>query len=178
MNDTTTQAFHVLQHFLIVATQDVQNIPDYLNTIFAIVMQLGLLDVNVLIKEENLSIWSLHFYKPYAEYCNSFNVIQFETFSLKNYTKKSRVPSKNLYPQRQFIFPKCNLNVAAFSIKPYVIINELSNGTTVYHGIDVTIISEISKKLNLTPIFMQPPDNKKRGTVFPNGTTNGAIKMV
>lgn len=104
--------------------------------------------------------------------------IQIETFSPKNYTKELNVFSFNLYPQRQFKFPECKLNIATYAVEPFVIIENLTNGTVTFRGVDVIIATEIARKLNLTPIYMQAPDTEKRGIIFPNGTATGSIKLV
>lgn len=141
-------------------------------------MKLGLLDVEVLIKDSNTSNWSLHSYKPYAQLCHSFEITRLDTFSSKNYTNELKVSPDNLYAPRQFKFPYCWLYISTFSFDPFVIIRNTSNGFVSYDGIDVKIVNEISKALKLLPIYMQPPDKKNRGKLLKNGTATGAIKMV
>lgn len=167
----------MLQNFLIVLTQETPNISALLHDIFEIAMDVGLLNVNILIKTQDALMWSLYYYKPYIRNCHSVDVIQIESFSSKNFTNELNVKFDDLFPSRQFKFTKCPLFVSTFSFDPYVIIRT-SNGSTTFDGIDVIIVREIAKTLNLVPIFMLAPDKKNRGIIFPNGTATGAIKMV
>lgn len=141
-------------------------------------MKLGLLDVQVLIKDSNTSNWSLNFYKPYTRLCHSFEITRVDTFSSTNYTNQLKVSPGNLYAPRQFTFPYCWLYISTFSFDPFVIIRKTSNGLVSYEGIDVKIVNEICKALKLVSIYMQPPDKKNRGKILKNGTATGAIKMV
>lgn len=177
LNKSTVQTFHLIQNFLIVLTQEFPNVRNLLHDIFGIVLHLGLLNVNVLVKHENVPLWSLFFYKPYAQSCHSIDVIKIETFSPNNYTVDLSVPFDNLFPSREFKFKNCPLFISTFSVEPYVIIQN-SNGSKTYHGVDVTIVNEIAKTLHLIPKYLQPPDGRNRGTIYKNGTATGAQKMV
>lgn len=147
--------------------------------IFEITMKISLMNVNVLTKELNTSIWTLYTYKPYMRSCNSFEIQKIETFTSVNYTNdlNDLMLSEN-FPTQELIFNNCPLFISTFFVPPYVIIRNFYNGSFQYDGIDVVIVNEISKTLNLIPIYMQAPDNQKRGFVFDNGTATGAIKMV
>lgn len=141
-------------------------------------MGLGLLRVNVLIKSENSSVWTLYFYKPFTRNCNSFDIIEIGSFSPANYSKDLDVPLKNIFPPKLFKFHNCPLFISSFPFEPFIIIENELNGTITHDGIDVIIVNEISKTLNLVPIYVQPTDGENRGSIYPNGTTTGAIKMV
>lgn len=169
------QTFHLIQNFLIVLTQEIPNVRKLLHDIFGIVLNLGLLNVNVLIKHEDVPMWSLFFYKPYVQSCHSIDVIKIETFSPKNYTIDLSVPFNNLFASKHFKFKNCPLFISTFSIEPFVIIRK-SNGSTTYDGIDVIIVNEIAKTLHMIPNYVR--SGKKRGTVYKNGTATGAQKMV
>lgn len=171
------QTFHLIQNFLIVLTQESPNVRKLLYDIFGIVLHLGLLNVNVLIKHEDMPMWSLFFYKPYVRTCHSIDVIKIETFSPDNYTIDLSVPFDSLFPSREFKFKNCPLIISTFSVEPYVIIRK-SNGSTTYDGIDVIIVNEIAKTLHMIPKYVRSADRKKRGTVYKNGTATGAQKMV
>lgn len=169
------QTFHLFQHFLIILTQSMQNISESLNEIFGILMELGLLDVNILIKDESLNLWSLHFYQPYNKNCNSFEIFKIDGFSSENYTNQLDMSINDLFPRKHFTFCKCSLYISTFSFEPFVIILEASNGSITYDGIDIIIVNEISKTLNLIPTFKQ---QHTRGMIFKNGSSTGALKMV
>lgn len=168
------QTFHLFQYFLIILTQSMQNTTEILHETFEILMTLGLMDVNILIKDEVSTLWSLHFYKPYSKDCNSFEIVKLDTFSSKNYTNELDISFKHIFPRKHFTFCGCLLYISTFSFEPFVIIRDGANGSTIYDGVDVIIVNEISKTLNLIPLFIQ----KNRGMVYKNGTSTGAIKMV
>lgn len=168
----------MLQPYLVISTENTPDVSESLSTIFATVMSLGLLDVDVLIKNSNTSNWSIYFYKPYVQHCHSFEIVKVDTFSPENFTNGLNMSSANLYAPREFKFPHCWLYVSTFSFEPFVIIRNESNRFVTYDGIDVKLVNEICKKLKLVPMYIQPPDKKNRGKVFKNGTATGAIKMV
>lgn len=174
----TIRSFHVRQRFLIVLTRSVLNVPDALNEVFVTLNELSLLGSNVLIKDETSQTWSFHAFKPYATNCFTFETFQIETFSTENFSTPLNVSLVDLYPKREFKFHECKLFVAAFPFEPFVIVKNASNGTTAFSGIDVQIVNEIARTLNLTPIYMQPKGKKVRGEIFPNGTGFGALGMV
>lgn len=162
---------------MIILTQTAENVKETLRGVFEIVMKLGLLNVNVLIEEMN-SMWTLHLYKPYFRSCDSFEIIKLSTFTTENYTNELQTLQNNLYPSQLIKFPNCPLLISTFSLKPFVIVEKTENGTEIYRGLDVKIVSEISKTLNLNPIYMQSPDKTVRGLIFNNGTVTGAMGMV
>lgn len=157
--------------------QSVLNIPDNLIDTFGIFLKMGLLDVNILIRDEKTQMWSLHFYKPFQRDCFSIEIHEIERFSSSNYTNLLDVPRNNLFPPKLFKFHNCSLKIATFSLEPFVIIRNATNCVK-YDGVDVIIVNQISKTLNLIPIFMESLDNKHRGIIFKNRTATGAIKMV
>lgn len=150
------------------------NISEILHETFGILMTLGLMDVNILIKDELSTLWSLHFYKPFIKDCNSLEIVKLNTFSSRNYTNELDISFKHIFPQKQITFCGCPLHISTFSFEPFVIIRDGANGSTIYDGIDVIIVTEISKTLNLIPMFIQ----KTRGMIYKNGTSTGATKMV
>lgn len=177
-NTTTVQVYHLVQHYLVISSRIAPDISGSLHEIFESVMNLGLLDVDVLIKDSDTSNWFLYSYKPYVSSCDSFDLVRLDTFSSANYTNVLNVSAANLYGPRMFKFPYCWLYVSTFSFDPFVIIRKSSLGFTSYDGIDVKIVNEVSKTLKLFPIYMQPTDGKNRGKIFKNNSATGAIKMV
>lgn len=148
-----------------------------MHAIFRIALGVGLLNVNVLIQNDDVPMWSLYFYKPYLRDCHSIDVIRIETFTFENYTSDLNLPFNSLILSKQFKFPSCPLFVSTFPLDPFVIINNRNKSTT-FTGLDITIVNEISKTLNLVPIYLEAPDKQNRGIVFPNGTSSGAVGMV
>ena len=176
LNDSIVQPFHLYQPFLVVIIQSVQNVSETLNNVFETFMYFDLLNVNVLIKNE--ITWTLYYYKPYIKSCFSFEVLLIDTFTAENYTNELNASYNDLFPPKKFKFNRCKIKVATLSLPPFVITETLPNGTVGYHGIDVTIVDEICKTLNLIPMYMQSPDGKNRGVLYPNGTATGAMQMV
>lgn len=174
LNQTTIRTFQLYRSYLIILTQSQQDISKPLSDAFGIVMKLGLLNVNILIKDERSMSWSLHFYKPFT-HCHSFDIITIDTFTPQNYKHELNITSSKLFPTRKFQFTNCTIIVSLFKVEPYVIIKNISIGMTKYDGVEVTILNEVSKALNLNPKFIQ----RSRGIFFKNGTaTGGALKMV
>lgn len=141
-------------------------------------MNFGLLGVNVLMNDENMPEWSLYYYKPYTQNCYSFEIIKTVTFSPDNCTNAMNSTYDDLFSSRQIEFPNCLLIISTFAIEPFVILRKATDGSITYDGIDIKIVNEITKTLNLRPIYVQAPDGKKRGVIYKNGTATGAIKMV
>lgn len=153
-----------------------KNVSESLNDIFDILLYFDLLNVNVLIRNEDQ--WSLHFYKPYIKSCYLVEPLHIDTITPKNYTNVLNTPYNDLFPSKRFKFNYCKIKVATFLLEPNVIIESLTNGTTEYTGVDIRIVNEICKTLNLIPIYVQSPDGQNRGVIFPNGTVTGAMNMV
>lgn len=134
---------------------------------------MGLLDVNVLIQDADVKLWYLYYYKPFTPDCSTFSTYEIDKFSSENYTNKLNVSIGNLFPPKQFTFLDCPLYVGVFTMIPFVILNDIE-----IHGIDITIVNQISSALHLIPKYVQAPDKKGRGVIFENGTATGAVKMV
>lgn len=177
MNQTTVQKFHLQRNFLIVLTKNAEHVTKTLNEVFKIVMKVGLFNVNVLIENKNTT-WTLHLYKPYIRSCYSFEIVNIGAFTKENYTKELQTSPDDLYPPEKFQFPNCPLLIATFPLKPFVIIEHFENETVHFSGLDVKIVDEISKTLNLKPVYIEAPDDENRGLIFSNGTVTGAMKMV
>lgn len=174
------QPFHLDQEFLIVVTKSTQNTTKTLHDIFSIILNVGLFNVNVLIENKQKTLWSLHFYRPYAHDCYGFTVSEIGTFLPQNYSNLLNISVKNVFPSKKFKFHGCPLYVATFSFPPFVIVQQPSNESDqlIYDGIDIILVNHISKTLNLIPKYIQSADADKRGMIFKNGTATGAIGMV
>lgn len=174
LTEKTVHTFHVYQRFLIIVTRDELNIIESLSNIFEITKIMGLLKVNVLIKERKSCIWSIHFYKPFRRDCHSIDIFEMSRFTPENYTNYMNTSVGDLFPPRQFKFHNCPLYISTFSTRPFIIIKKI-DGKRHYDGIDVRILREIAKELYLIPVYKAPLDGKNRGSVVPPA---GAIKMV
>lgn len=163
----------MLQQFLIILTESVENVAETLNELFETVMKVGLLQVNILVKDKTMA-WSLYSYKPYVRSCHSFEVNKLETFPAG---KEVDLPLNELFPSMLLKFSNCPLLISAFSFMPFVIVKQFK-GTVAYSGIDVTIVETVANTLNLKPVYIEPPDKRNRGRILDNGTVTGAMKMV
>lgn len=175
LSELSIQTFHLNQYFLIVSTQ---NTFESLREMFETTLKLGLLRVNVLMNEGDLERWSLHNYTPYISGCNSFVISKINTFTLQNYTNQLNNSFSDVFPSKPSKFNNCSLHIVAFPIAPLVIIQNISNGTLKFDGIEVVMVNEISTALNLIPKYVESPDKRNRGVLLKNGTATGALKMV
>lgn len=153
---------------------------ELLHDLFAITLNVGLVNVNILIENENTAIWSLHFYLPYIQNCHSFTVLQLDSYSPQNYTHHLNTSFRNLFPPKMLKLANCPLYVATFPFPPFVIVQQPigDNDQTKYNGIDVILVNHISKTLNLMPKYIQSSDVNKRGIIYKNGSATGAFGMV
>lgn len=169
------------QEFLIVVTEYSPDTTKILHDIFSIVLNVGLLKVNVLIENQQKSLWSLYFYHPYAHDCHGFIVSEIATVSPENCTNPLDISIKDVFPLKRFKFHGCPLNIATFPFPPFVIVRQQATNKSdqlIYDGIDITLVNHISKTLNLVPNYVQSADGKKRGMIFKNGTATGVYGMV
>lgn len=168
------------QEFLVVVTNNTPDTTKTLHEIFSIILNVGLFNVNVLIEKQQKLLWSLYFYKPFAQDCYGFTVSEIGTFSPQNYMDPLKIPIENLFLSKRFKFYGCPLYVATFEFPPFVIVQQPKNktGKLIYDGIDIILINHISKTLNLIPKYIQSTDANRRGMIFKNGTATGAFGMV
>lgn len=178
LNKSTVQSFHLEQRYFIVITKTMQNATETLNHVFEVVQNVHLLEVNVLIKDNNTLLWSLHFYMLYATNCHTFEVYEIDRFTQENYTVPLNYSFNDLFPPKIFKFADCPLFVSTFQYQPFVIVEKPVNGTgePIFKGLDVKIVNEVSKTLNLVPKYVLSPDY--HGKIFANGTATGAMGMV
>ncbi|KFB41835.1 AGAP013154-PA-like protein [Anopheles sinensis] len=70
----------------------------------------------------------------------------------------------------------CQLRIAAFERPPFM---KFSNDTPPkLSGIEGDLIELLAQKLNFTVAIVEPPDGHVWGRIYPNGTTNGAMKLL
>ncbi|XP_058127326.1 uncharacterized protein LOC131291010 [Anopheles ziemanni] len=70
----------------------------------------------------------------------------------------------------------CQLRIAAFERPPFM---QFTNDTPPkLSGIEGDLIELLSQKLNFTVTIVEPPDGHVWGRIYPNGTTNGAMKLL
>lgn len=136
---------------MIVFIGNVNDTGKTLNDIFRLLWINGLIDSHVLIQDES-KIWTLYAFMPFQNDCFTPSAINIASFTPFNYTENIAFSIDKLYPKKMKNFYNCPLVAAISSNKPFVIIHNVSDLTNL-EGIDIAIINEISKRLNMTIIY-------------------------
>lgn len=173
MNDSVIQQFHLSQKFLVVVTENVQNVKKSLNEMFAVLWRNGLINSHILIQNDEL--WFIYTFKPYQRDCTSLVHVKIASFTLTNYTEHINFSFEEFYSPKLENFNRCPLYVAATEAAPFTIYNNKSEVLNV-SGIEITMVENIAKKLNCTLIYENSPIG--RGRIFENGTGTGNLNMV
>lgn len=119
-------------------------------------------------------------FMPFVDNCYSLKQHQIALLTEHNFSIHHG-PINSLYPKKLKNFRQCPVFAAVFHTPPLVIIKsqKIGNSTlTAYDGIDTQILEQLAKKLNFNLIYRMPSDKENRGTIYPNGTLTGCIKMV
>lgn len=157
-----------------VLTEFHQNTTSTLNECFEILWNIGLINSHILLQEDT-NIWSLYTFMPYQHDCSTLTHIKFVSFTSSNFTRIA-FSLDQLYPEKLNNFNQCPLNVAASIANPLLFPRNLSDPNNPYKGIDVDIITQISKSLNFTIVFKRSLDG--RGMIFSNGSVTGNMDLV
>lgn len=171
MNESIIQQNHLSQKCLIIVTENVQEITQTLNEMFAVLWRNGMINVHVLIQTDE--IWSLHTFKPYQSDCTSLTHVKITSFTPSHYTESITLPFDELYPQKLKNFNKCPLYVAVREFPPSTIRHK-DNGDL--GGFEITMIEAIAQSINATLIHNFSSND--RGIIFENGTGTGNLNMV
>lgn len=166
------------QRFIIVVTVEIlQNNGNALYEIFEILWKNSLIDSHVLIQDQ-LQFWTLYAFEPYQEDCFTLAAMKFESFTPLNFTENMTLPKEDIFPEKLKNLHRCPLNIATSLSDPFVILHNTSDVNTRYQGVDINIVKQISKILNLNPVFMNLSDGTGHGIIFPNRTVTGNLKLV
>lgn len=152
-----------VQKYLAVATKtiDFESRQALQNHVFGISWQFGIVDMNLLMYNGNLS-WSLVTYFPYDnDDCSIFTYKTIATYTLSNYTQLAHKPLSELYAIKMENLRKCPINIAVFQSEPYIFTRTV-NGQTKFDGIEIRILELIASSLNFTPNFLMPPTNDEK----------------
>ncbi|XP_055295215.1 uncharacterized protein LOC129564986 [Sitodiplosis mosellana] len=151
LNEFSVKDFHLAQRFLLVATEDVHNATESLNTISAVLWNNGLLNSNILIQDKH---WSLNTFLPFQHDCSTMSRLQITTFTPHNFTRNMSSSINELFPQKWRNFNKCPVYIAAAHTKPFVIVHNNSGEDIRIEGIDILLVEHIAKvmdrEVNLT----------------------------
>lgn len=168
---------HLNQCFLIVITKNVQNVSQTLEAIFELLWENSLLNSHVLIQERPY-FWSMYTYKPYQRDCFALESIKVAIFTPLNYTNNINASLDDLFPKTLDNFHGCPMYIALSLLYPYSHIQNRSDGTPIYRGIDINIMEHISKALNFNVVYKRTSKAAGHGTILPNGTLTENIALV
>ena len=178
LNEKTVQDFHLAQTILIIVTGNIQiGCKENLDDIFGILWSNGLINSHVLCRNE-IKFWLFYTFMPYREDCFTLSPIELTAFSPSNFSSNMTLSMDDLYPQKLKNFNKCPLYVAPSVIHPFLMSTNSTDGTTKYRGVDIAIITQISRKLNFSIEFKKSSDRTNHGVVLRNGTITGNIRLV
>lgn len=163
---------------MIIVTDEIwENSTNSLNDIYEVLWENGLITSQVLSRVTAES-WSLSTFMPYQNDCFELIELKIASFTLLNYTENMNVSMTQLFPRKLKHFNQCPLHIAVSTVDPLVVAYNTSDGKNQYKGIDIDIITQISKMLNFNIKFMQTTDGTNNGVAFPNGTVTGNLKLV
>lgn len=163
---------------LIVITAERSDNELMLNKLFGLAWKFGVLDFNVLLPQRTELQWTLVTYLPFQQNCIGLDLHFLSTFYYSNYTNDMNITLDELYPSKNRNFNKCPIIVATYDVPPYVTITNMTidgENISIYDGIEVTVIDNIAKAINLT---LRYENIGRKGDVYENGTVTYAVKEV
>lgn len=114
-------------------------------------------------------------FMPFIQSCNTLQQHNVALLTEQNHSLHG--PMHVIYPEKLKDFRQCPIIAAVFNTPPFVIVKSEAMDFT-FDGIDTRIFGHFAKKFNFKLIYRNPSDDQGRGTIFPNGTNSGCIKMV
>lgn len=177
LNENTVHEFHLKQKFLVVVTEDIRySCARNLDKIFEMLWSNGLINAHVLCQDE-IHFWSFYTFMPYQRNCINLEHFKLTTFTPSNFTKNMTLTMDELYPKKLGNFNACTLFVAPSLIRPFVMFANTTDEEK-YKGIDIDILTQISKKLNFVIDFKRISDGTGHGVILQNGTVTGSMNQV
>lgn len=143
----TSHAYDYLGFYTIVITEFIENHEETIQQILKDCWSLYIINANVLAPSEDYGTIFLFTYFPYTpEHCEYVKPIVYDYFE-----NGSFVRGVHLFPRKLRNFHRCPLKVSLYEFEPFVILKEQPNG--VYHidGLEGTIATVVSERLNFTP---------------------------
>lgn len=177
LNEGTIEEYHQFDKLLIVITDGVQGSwTSALDHTFQILWENGLINSNVLISG-NLQSWSLFTSMPYHIDCSILSYRKLMTLTRSNLTEMS-LSTKQLYPEKLKNFNQCPLNIAASLSEPFVFLRRNSGPNSDPEGIEIEIMTQITKLLNFSVVFENTTDGTNHGFMYSNGIVTGNMELV
>lgn len=165
--------FRMRKLFTIVSLKSLSE--EEMKEIFTWFMNKLLVNVNVLMRDDQNSI-NLFTFFPFAENqkCHNTNPVKINSFVFA----KNSWQNENFLPKKSKNMQKCSLifGAATKSSQPAILLNKKPTGEFELDGIEYQLMIEISKRLNLNPIFKI--FNTSIGNVYENGSGDGVLGAV
>lgn len=168
----TTDVYDYQGFFIIVITQPEKNI----KKIFEDLWSCYITNANVVtLNSHNLNEVNIFTYFPFAEFhCEQIEPVLYNIFTIDRGFKKS-LP---YFHKKVSNMHGCPLSVATFDFPPFVTINRHDRGLITLSGLDGSLITLMSETMNFTLKVVDVTDDNLWGTLYENGSSNGATKML
>jgi len=165
--------FEYQGYYLIAVTKSVDDIYLTMLKIFEALWTKKIINANILfMPPENTNEALIFTYYPYSSfYCENVVPIQLNHFRDNQWMKKV-----NYFPRKLTSFYGCHLRVATYNNPPFMIINEDKNGVVTVDGLEGIILRVMAHRFNFNVDLYLPKELS--GSIFSNGSTTGATKMV
>ncbi|KAH8396482.1 hypothetical protein KR222_011298 [Zaprionus bogoriensis] len=149
--------------------------------IFRRLFAIYVINVNVFLAQRQTGVVQVYNYYPYrAQHCQSAKPVHYASFP----GSLGAAPLIHVENRTLFFDDKlddmqgCALAVVTFQQRPYVIIDEQddADGHSV-RGIEGMLFQLLAERMNFSTRLLIEPD-MNRGTVLPNGTLTGAMRLI
>ena len=122
--------------------------------------------------EDKISLYTFFTFEKF--YCNEIHLVLWKTFKNGKFQGV-----KEFYPKKMRNLFNCPVRIGSFNSPPFMVINTQSDGSFEFDGLDGNLLlmlaDQMNFKINLTKLA---DDSLRWGTVYENGSSRGAIKMV
>ncbi|XP_070500697.1 uncharacterized protein [Chironomus tepperi] len=160
-------------YYLIVVTMHVNDIYMTMLNIFGSLWTKKIINANILfMPPESNNEALLYTYYPYSyHYCE--NVVPLQLNQIRGHQWLRDI---DYFPLKLTNFYGCHLRVATFNNPPFMIINQDKNGIVTVDGIEGILLRLLAQRFNFNVDLHLPKE--LWGSIYKNGTSNGAIKMI
>jgi Ligated ion channel L-glutamate- and glycine-binding site len=150
--------------------------PNELESLFTLMWQQNIFNVNVLFGARNDSIIAVMTFFPFASNeCRNTEPKHIASFINGTFD----VDLMKLYPEKLQNLHQCPLNITTFEDAPAVIkkkVVKLSDKSFELTGYDIELINELSSALNFKKVIKFLDYNEPWGAVYENGSTRGSFR--
>ena len=165
--------FEFQGYYLIIVTSHVHDIYLTMMRIFEALWTNKIINANILFMPPgNMNDAILFTYFPYSKYyCENVVPIQLNQFRDDHWMRKIIY-----FPRKLASFYGCHLRVATFNNPPFMIVDEDKNGAVSVDGVDGILLRVLAQRFNFNVDLYLP--QTLWGSIYKNGTSTGAIKMI